>query len=211
MTKRKRGKQMTMQKLDLLYYAAKSGDARAEEKFRKEAARLAKRVNSQILEMERADRQSADCLKTSYYLSEERGRTRFRERTKTGDLDELAEDVEQMMIFKQSKGYSLKEALKEEEQVEKISGALQAAGVTLEDDEDRKVAFWMNELFRSDAWAEMKKAHGRSTGLIQTAQDAFTRGRTVDDLTAAYNEYKSGRDDLDLPTVWAEFTGVSKW
>lgn len=82
---------------------------------------------------------------------------------------------------------------------------MRAAGV---DTGDETVMFWMNELFKTGAWQEYKKAHGRSTNLIQQAQEQFKAGKTVDDLLAAYNDYKEKRDDL--PTSWEKFA-VASW
>lgn len=198
-------KRFTMQTVDNLLNRAQSGDTRAEEELRSEAAKFAKKVNRQIREFERLGRTSAAYQRASYYLSEERGEERFSERTKTKDLEQIAQDLEQMIRFTASEGYSLKTALKEEEQVEKNRGAIQAALGEMPDDE---INFYINEMFKTEAWKEFRKAHGRATDLIQAATDAFKRGRTIDDLKDAYEDYRSSTDDnFDITKAWKRFTG----
>lgn len=198
-------KRFTMQTVDDLLYRAQSGDTSAEERLRSEAAKLAKKVNRQIREFERLGRTSAAYQRAEYYLSTERGTERFRERTKTQDLEQLSEDMEQMLRFISSEGYSLKTALEEEEQVEKNRGAIQAALGEMPDDD---INFYINEMFKTEAWKEFRKAHGRATDLIQAATDAFRRGRTIDDLKDAYDDYRSSTDDnFDITKAWKRFTG----
>lgn len=201
-------KRFTMQSVDELFERAQGGDERAEEQLRSEAARLAKKVNRQIREFENLGRTSAAYQRAEYYLSQEKGAERFREKNKTQDLQELVEDVEQMIRFTSSEGYSLKKALEEEEQVEKNRGAIRAALGEIPDDE---INFILNDMFKTEAWKEMRKSFGAGTDLIQMATDAFKRGRTVDDLIAAYDEYKSGEDEnFDITKAWTRFTG-ERW
>lgn len=198
-------KRFTMQTVDDLLNRAQSGDTRAEERLRSEAAKLAKKVNRQIREFERLGRTSAAYQRAEYYLSTERGTERFRERTKTQDLQQLAEDVEQMLRLSSVEGYSLKTAQDEERQVEKNRGAVRAA---LGDLPEEDIQFAINEMFLTDAWKEFKKSHGNGTGLIQDAMDAFKQGKTIHDLMDAYNDFKSTTDEsFDITEAWERFTG----
>lgn len=198
----------TIQFFDALMERAKSGDKEAESEYRSEAAKLAKKVNRQMREFENLTRTSAAYQRVEYYLSNERGQEKFSEGTKTKNLSALEEDVEQMIIFSTNEGYSVKKALEEEQQVQKNESALREA---LGEIPDEQISFMMNEMFKTDAWQEFKKAHGRSTHLIDQAQDAFKRGRTVDDLKAAYEEFETSQDtEFDLTKAWYKFTG-SKW
>jgi len=200
---------LTMQYFDDLQERAEDGDGRAEEEYRKKAAALAKKVNRQIREFEALGRTSAAFQRVEYFLSQERGSERFSERTKTKNLRDLAEDVEQMMIFASSEGYSLKTAKEEEEQVEKNKGALHAA---LGEVPDEQIEFIINDMFKTEAWKEFRKMHGKATDLIQQAADAFKRGRTADDLKDAYEEFQNRQDDddFDITKAWKKFTG-GRW
>lgn len=203
--RRKKSRELTIQDLDALFERAEGGDVRAEAQVRKEVAKLAKRANRQFRTLEVAGVSSASFERAQYYLSEEKGTTRFRERTKTQNLTELQEDAAQIMAFIRSGGYTKKAAQLESDQIENISSALTAA---LGEMPDEYIIYQINEMFRTDAWKEFKKSHGRSTDLIQTAQDAFTRGRSVDDMIAAYDEYTQSRDEsFDIVQAWTKWTG----
>lgn len=201
-------KKVTMQFFDQMEERAKAGDERAEEVLRQEAAKLAKKINRQLREFENLGRASAARERVEYYLQEERGAARFSERTKTKNLDALLEDVEQMMIFQSAEGYSLKIAKKEMEQIDKLSKTFQTALGT--DKIDDYVALQMNEMFKTEAWAEFRKSPEGGTNLIRSAQEAFKRGRTVDDLIRAYESFKERDSRLDLHTAWKKFTG-GRW
>lgn len=194
--------------LDALLKRALKGDKEAEEEARNQAAAMAKKVNRQLREFEKADVSSAALERVQYFLLEERGAKRFRERTKTQDLRQLAEDADAMGIFLRSEGYSIAEAKLQKEQSEQLAEVLTQVFGKRPDDHLTKS---MEELFRSDAWQEVKKAHGRSTGLIYQAQDAFKRGRLVDDLVGAYEDFKTTKDNrMDITKVWRKFTG-KRW
>ena len=68
----------------------------------------------------------------------------------------------------------------------------------------------MNEMFKTEAWAEFRKSPEGGTNLIRSAQEAFKRGRTVDDLIRAYESFKERDSKLDLHTAWKMFTG-GRW
>lgn len=198
----------TIQDFDALLERARAGDESAEDEYRKEAAKLAKKVNRQIDRFGDLTRTSAAFQRVEYFLSDERGREKFSEGVKDRSLSDLAEDVEQMIIFSTSTGYSTKAALEEEEQVERNESAIRAALGELPDEE---IQYLMNEMFKSAAWEEFRKSHGRGTGLIEQAQEAFKRGRTIDDLNAAYEEFKTTKDrNFDITKAWYKFTG-SVW
>ena len=69
----------------------------------------------------------------------------------------------------------------------------------------------MNEMLKTEAWKEYKKAHGKSTNLIQAAQNEFQKGKTVDDLLSAYEDYKSGRDDAPDLVESFEIFAPNSW
>lgn len=197
---------ITSQMLDDLFIDAMGGDSEAETEFREIARLLAKRSNQQMLEQERRDVTGEAYRRAQKFLGgtedEERG-ARFRENNKKIEITQLRDQVDEMMAFQSARDYSIPYATKSREEIDALSETLAAAGVDIEDE---RVTFWMNELFKTGAWKEYKKAHGKSTDLIKAAQEAFKAGKTVDDLIAAYDDYSSGRDDApDLVESWEIF------
>lgn len=197
---------ITGQMLDDLFIDAMSGDFEAEAQFRDLVRLLAKRSNQQMLAQERKDVTGEGYRRAQEFLGadEESDRpARFRENNKSIDLETLRAQADEMLAFQSARDYSIQYATKSRDQIDKLQDVLAAAGVDIE---DARVTFWMNELFKTGAWKEYKKAHGRSTNLIQAAQEQFQQGKTVDDLLAAYNDYSSGRDDApDLVESWETF------
>ena len=195
---------ITGQMLDDLFVDAMSGDVEAEEEFRDLARLLAKRSNQQMLEQEMCDVTGEAYRRAQEFLGGDEDRVaRFRENNKKIDLETLRLQADEMLAFYSARDYSIPYATKSREQIDKLQETLAAAGVDIE---DARVTFWMNELFKTGAWKEYKKAHGRSTNLITAAQEQFQAGKTVDDLLAAYNDYASGRDDApDLVESWEIF------
>lgn len=195
---------ITGQMLDDLFVDAMSGDVEAEAEFRNLARLLAKRSNQQMLEQERKDVTGEAYRRAQEFLGgNEEKPSRFRENNAKIDLESLRDQADEMLAFQSARDYSIPYARKSREQIDALQESLAAAGVDIE---DARVTFWMNELFKTGAWKEYKKAHGRSTNLIQAAQEQFQSGKTVDDLLAAYNDYASGRDDApDLVESWEEF------
>lgn len=195
---------ITSQMMDDLFIDAMGGDSVAESEFRELARLLAKRSNQQMLEQERRDVKGEAYRRAQEFLGgdEDHG-ARFRENNTKIEITDLRTQVDEMMAFQSARDYSIPYATKSREQIEKLKESLAAAGVDIE---NARVTFWMNELFKTGAWKEYKKAHGKSTNLIQAVQEQFATGKTVDDLLAAYNDYSSGRDDApDLVESWEMF------
>lgn len=194
--------EITAQMLDDLFIDAMGGDWQAESEYRRLARLLAKRSNQQMLVQERGDVTGEAYRRAQEALGAEKG-ARFKENNARLDINDLRGQVDEMLAFQNARDYSIPYAKQSREQIDKISDSLAAAGIDIE---DARVTFWMNELFKTGAWKEYKKAHGKSTDLIQAAQDQFANGKTVDDLLAAYNDYLSGRDDApDLIESWETF------
>lgn len=194
--------EITAQMLDDLFIDAMGGDWQAESEYRRLARLLAKRSNQQMLEQERRDVTGEAYRRAQEALGSDEG-ARFKENNARLDITDLRDQVDEMLAFQNARDYSIPYATQSREQIDKIADSLAAAGIDIE---DARVTFWMNELFKTGAWKEYKKAHGKSTNLIQAAQDQFANGKTVDDLLAAYNDYASGRDDApDLIESWETF------
>lgn len=189
--------------MDDLFIDVMGGDFIALNQYKEYARKLAKQVNQQMLEAERRGATEEAYNRAQAFLGE---RSRFRESVKNQSIEDLQAQVDEMLSYRGSKEYSIHYTLQSQKQLEENIGALQAAGV---DVTDHETAWKVNELFKTDAWKEYKKAHGRSTNLIQSAADAFKSGATVDDFVAAYNDYAAGRDDS--PDLVSSFERVAEW
>ena len=196
-----RKQQITSQMMDDLFIDLMGGDSAALDQYRDYARKLAKQINQQLLETERKGLETEAQRLAQDYLGEDR--TRFKENVSKMSIDELQDQVDAMLSVRSTKDYSIPYAIESQEQIEKISSAMSDAGVDMD---DPHVAYQMNELLKTEAWKEYKKAHGKSTNLIQAAQNEFQKGKTVDDLLSAYEDYKSGADDApDLVESWEIF------
>ena len=192
---------ITSQIMDDLFVDLMGGDSDALDQYRDYARKLAKQINQQMLETERRGIETEAQRLAQDYLGEDR--TRFKENVSKISIDELQEQVDAMLSVRNTRDYSIPYAIESQEQIEKISEAMIDAGVDME---DAHVAYQMNELLKTEAWKEYKKAHGKSTNLIQAAQNEFQNGKTVNDLLSAYEDYKSGREDApDLVESWEIF------
>lgn len=195
---------VTAQMMDDLLELALHGNEGAENEYRALASKMAHRVNQQIRTAEKEDLKGNAYRRVERFLSQYDGdKVRFAEGNKRFDLLELSDQVDQMMMFQNVKDYSISYLREATEQIEDVSSAMSAAGVDITDDE---IVFEINEMFKTDAWKEYKKSHGRSTDLIQAAEDAFKQGKTVQDLIDAYNDFKITRK-TDLASSWTQFSG----
>ena len=186
--------------MDDLFVDAMGGDSVALDAYRDYARKLAKRINQQLLQMERRDLDTEAGRLASDFLGD---RSRFKENVQNMSIDDLQNQVDAMLEVRNTRDYSLPYAEKSAEQIETITESLQAAGVDMA---DKHAAYQMNEMLKTGAWQEYKKAHGKSTNLIQAAYDEFKKGKTVDDLLSAYNDYKAGGDDApDLVESFERF------
>lgn len=191
----------TAQLFEDLYVDLQGGDSVALDNYRNSARKLAKQINQQLLEMERKGIETEAGRLASDFLGKKK---RFRENVSNMNVDELQDQIDAMLRVRSTGDYSIPYAIRSQEQIDKMSEAMVEAGVDIH---DKHVAYQMNEMFKTGAWKEYKKAHGRSTDLIQAAQDQFKKGKTVDDLIAAFTDYQEGRDDL----VESAFKFYGRW
>ena len=195
---------ITSQLMDDLFVDAMGGDSVALDAYRDYARKLAKQVNQQLLQMERRDLETEAGRLASEFLGDKK---RFKENINRMSIDDLQDQVDKMLEVRNTKDYSLPYAIKSAEEIDAISEAMQSAGADMK---DAHAAYQLNELLKTGAWQEYKKAHGKSTNLIQAAYDEFRKGKTVDDLLSAYDDYKQGGDDApDLVESWESFAADS--
>lgn len=198
-----RKQKITAQMMDDLFIDAMGGDSVALDQYKEYARKLAKQVNQQMLEAERKGATEEAYKRAQASLG---NKTRFKENVKNVDIDDLQAQVDEMLAYRSSKEYSIPYVLKAQQQFQDNISAMQAAGV---DVDDHETAWKINELFKTDAWKEYKKAHGKSTNLIDAAQEAFKQGADVEDFVAAYNDYAEGRDDS--PDLVGSWETVAEW
>lgn len=202
-------KKITAQLMDDLFVDAMGGDWQAEQEYRDYARKLAKRSNQQMLEQERRDVTGEAYRRAQDFLGGDTGADRgmrFKENVQNMDIDALRSMVDEMQAFQNAKDYSIVYATEAQQQIDELYEPLMKAEI---DVDDAHVVWNMNELFKTDAWQEFRKALGGDTGLIKEAADAFAKGKTVDDVIDAYNAYADSKEGPDLYQAWYTFTG--KW
>lgn len=185
-----RRKQITAQDINDLFIDAMGGDSEALISLRDSVRKLAKRANQQMLVQERRGVEGESYRRAQSFLGNAK---RYKENVKGLDIEQLKREADSLISFTSAKDYSIPYLVTAHKQIEKMSGVFSAMGIDIT---EKIVTFRLNELFKTGAWKEFRKAHGRSTDLIKAAADEFRQGRTVDDLLSAYNDYIEGRDDL---------------
>lgn len=195
----------TAQLFDDLFIDAMGGDSAALDQYKDYARKLAKQVNQQLLEIERGELETESYRVARGFLGEKK---RFKESILNMDIEDIQKEVDALLSVRATRDYSIPYAKQVEQEIESISDAMARAGVDMS---DAHVAYQINEMFKTGAWKEYRKAHGRSTDLIQAAQDEFKRGKTINDLMDAYKQYadRDGIDRIDLAQSWSLFAG--KW
>ena len=194
---------ITAQLFDDLFIDAMGGDDAAYSAFYDYARKLAKRVNQQMLQMERRNIDSESYRLATSFLG---GKKRFKENVTGMDIDDLRQHVDNLLTVTGQHDYSLPYAVKSQQQIAKISNSklFEAAGV---DTVNKHVTYEINEFLKTGAFKEYAKVYG-GTDIIRAAQDHFKKGGAAGDLVKAYADYSAGRDKGDMIQTWHKATGT---
>ena len=188
---------MTYQDLVELYLDAQEGDIFAEDTLRKEIRREAKRANRQILRMEKSVVKSESFYRAKDYLKTT-GRRTFRERTATGNLDDLMKEAESIAQFTNASDYRF--GKKEQERLSKYSDVLEKTFNLDTDEQKNKMA----EFLSSSAWEDYKKVrYVRGSGTLNDISDLFKSGTDINELLEAFGQWQQGGlDIIELEEIW---------
>lgn len=190
----------TTQELEELYNKADNGDIEAYQELLDLNYVLARRANSRLDRLKSKDMQTQASQRAEYWLSEERGRSRF-SKSKHLDLDSVYEQLVEESKFLRAKTSTI---IGEKERLDKMFETLAANGyITIPDDpkEASKFKQEMGKFFKSEAGQEIMKQMGGSPVALSKVSEMINSGAKVDDLLNMYNE-SLNRSDVDLFDVW---------
>lgn len=184
MARFQRASLIDIEELEALATAAEGGNALAEERLRDLNETYSRRASQRMRELENRDMNTKALQYAQHYL-DQRDRTRFGA-GKTADIDEVIENLEQARKFL---SWETSTVGGERARVEGMLDTLQSHGIIDEFESEREKRSFLKFL-ESDAFKDYKKMIG--SGIIGEAQNAIASGATIDELNAAYEDYKSG-------------------
>ena len=190
----------TTQELEELYNKADNGDIEAYQELLDLNYVLARRANSRLDRLKSKDMQTQASQRAEYWLSEERGRSRY-SKSMHLDLDSVYEQLVEESKFLRAKTSTI---IGEKERLDKMFETLASNGyITIPDDpkEASKFKQEMGKFFKSEAGQEIMKQMGGSPVALSKVSEMINRGAKVDDLLNMYNE-SLNRSDVDLFDVW---------
>lgn len=184
MARFQRASLIDIEELEALATAAEGGNALAEERLRDLNETYSRRASQRMRELENRDMNTKALQYAQHYL-DQRDRTRFGA-GKGADIDEVIENLEQARKFL---SWETSTVGGERARVEGMLDTLQSHGIIDEFESEREKRSFLNFL-ESDAFKDYKKLIG--SGIIGEAQNAIASGATIDELNAAYADYKAG-------------------
>lgn len=185
MARFQRASLIDIEELEALADAAEGGNALAEERLRDLNEVYSRRASQRMRELENRDMNTKALQYAQHYL-DQRDRTRFGA-GKTADIDEVIENLEQARKFL---SWETSTVGGERSRVEGMLDTMQSHGIIDEFESEREKRSFLDFL-ASDAFKDYKKMIG--SGIISEAQNAISSGATIDELNAAYEDYKAGR------------------
>lgn len=184
MARFQRASLIDIEELEALADAAEGGNQLAEERLRDLNETYSRRASQRMRELENRDMNTKALQYAQHYL-DQRDRTRFGA-GKSADIDEVIENLEQARKFLSWKTSTVGG---ERARVEGMLDTLQSHGIIDEFESEREKRSFLKFL-ESDAFKDYKKMIG--SGIIGEAQNAIASGATIDELNAAYEDYKAG-------------------
>lgn len=173
-----------IEELEALADAAEGGNELAEERLRVLNETYSHRASQRMRELENRGMNTKALQYAQHYL-DQRDRTRFGA-GRGADIVEVIENLEQVRKFL---SWETSTVGGERARVESMLDTLQSHGIIDEFENEREKRSFLKFL-ESGSFADYKKMIG--SGIIGEAQNAIANGKTVDELNAAYQEYKSG-------------------
>lgn len=184
MARFQRASLIDIEELEALADAAEGGNELAEERLRDLNETYSRRASQRMRELENRDMNTKALHYAQHYL-DQRDRTRFGA-GKSADIDEVIENLEQARKFL---SWETSTVGGERARVEGMLDTLQSHGIIDEFESEREKRSFLKFL-ESDVFKDYKKMIG--SDIIGEAQNAIASGATIDELNAAYEDYKSG-------------------
>lgn len=200
----RRGKIPTYQSMINLLDRAEAGDENALREAQFLSAKLAKRANVRLSDLEqRGFEASPAYLRVRDIMSEENlsGRVRFSESKKLS-AEQLETQLEELSVFlgaESSTGAG--EALRRTG----IDTMLETGIIEIKDENKNKIKRGLQRFLESDEWNIYRKTVGYVKGTMQTVVNALERGAKLTDFRKMVREeLQKERPSGDLVAKWAE-------
>lgn len=210
----------TAQQIDALYERAIRGDQAAIDEIGVLNQTMSKRANTRMRDLELKDMATtAAYSRAKYWISEEYGGEYFKQNRVASDrfgVDEMVENLEKASEFLR---WQTSTAAGEKRRRAKIMQKLEAndqgffASLAGEDEESiLEVKNKLFDLFQTDAWSDIRKAHeGGTNPIVAQAVEALQNGALLGDLKRAFKDYQLKTSDSDIFNVWDNWASADTY
>lgn len=173
------------------------------------SSRLAKRANSRLSALEKADLTSSRAYeRAEYFLQEDQNRTRFSESKKLeGRM--LADQLSDLHQFLNDNSSTISGEKQRRAGIESLIEEGKLSPDLTEAQKNRYASF-----MASDAWQEYKQRVGSPPDTVAKVEDAILSGATLKQFENLLQDYLEREltgelePDEDIFTVWENWTGV---
>lgn len=215
----RKGSIPTAQEIDALYKRALAGDASAESELGNINARLAKRANERMRDIERKGlegtaaynraKQYLDTFDTGTFAKQE-----YFSQSKHLDLDVAYKNIEESSKYLRWQTSSAAGEIKRRQNIvdslmknEKLQDAFADLG---EDEADVKNK--LLDFFDTDAWSDIRKSNrGGTDPVVAKAVEALEHGALLGDLTRAFKDFQMHQIDTDQIELFNEWASAKTY
>lgn len=198
----KKGKIPSSQEIEELYNAASSGDKDALSQLGDLNARLAKRANERMRDIERRGLEgTAAYNRAKYYVQEaDYGTGQYFSQSKKLDVDDLFANIENASIYLRSQTSTAAGEIKRRKDI--IDKLADRGHIEIPENDPEGFKRKFLDFLDSNAWDDIKKhMYAAGSGMLGDAAEAIQNGANVNDLLRAFKDYQKG-SDTDLFEMW---------
>ena len=203
----------TAQELDVIYKRALAGDTSAEQELGDINARLAKRANERMRDIERKGLEGTAAYNRAKYIIQEQdfGTGVYFSQSKKLDVDDLLLNIENASNYLRSQtSTAAGEMRRRSDIIDKLSDR---GHIELPDDPEDVEGFKKKflDFLDSNAWDDIKKhMYATGSGMIGEAAEAIQNGANVNDLLRSFKDYQKGAE-TDLFEIWDNWTSGDQY
>lgn len=203
----------TAQELDSIYKRALAGDASAEAQLGDINARLAKRANERMRDIERKGLEGTQAYNRAKYFiqNQDFGTNQYFSQSKKLDIDDLLLNIENVSNYLRSQTSTAAGEMKRRSDI--IDKLSDRGHIELPDDPDDVEGFKKKflDFLDSNAWDDIKKhMYATGSGMIGEAAEAIQNGANVNDLLRSFKDYQKGAE-TDLFEIWDNWTSGDQY
>lgn len=209
----------TAQELDSIYKRALAGDTSAEQELGDINARLAKRANERMRDIERKGlegtaaynraKQYLETFDTGSFAKQE-----YFSQSKHLDIDVAYKNIEESSKYLRWQTSSAAGEIKRRRNIvdslmknEKLQDAFADLGTDAADVKDKLLDF-----FDTDAWSDIRKSNrGGTDPVVAKAIEALEHGALLGDLTRAFKDFQLHQVDTDQIEMFNEWASAKTY